>query len=990
MMQLNSRLITAIFAAVFLCSSFSVLSSDRKVIPINEIVPDTMPGSMELDVVPTPKKADLSDNVIKLGKTLLVAPDYAKMRAGRIHLLNTLGHWHNINRTEEKIDIADYESIVILGKGGIEKAAASGLKINTEILKNLPQQGYVCSVKFNKVTAKTIVILAGNNLQSDFWAIQTFRQLAFVTGKDSFVRLGTIRDWPTFEWRGNKRTQRFEGIYKANFYNASALYTAGQYDYYIDGVMREIHPIKLGRLKKPLSVEKTLADIRKAVKGFKGFRTNVVAFCILFDDVEDESVEEKDKEKYGGYYGAIQYIVKETDKILRKESPETKLFFMPQFYFSNNRDFEHGGSEMRKYGGLPAGTGIYTNGPEVNSTIIPVDSIKNFKTNLGADKDAKGLLYCPIYDVDGYEYAQPARSADLSKEVWGLIPESGSWLNKITYYAWAWNAENFDAERAEMLACREIMGIEKWQLLYDYTSSLKKMLLHKREITDREILLKEADEILKQLPGKLEKIVLLNKYNLNSRFNEHEDSQVQINSRMFGAFAVDEIVFLERAASLEEINSFRHYTVKDLIEKQLIKKEDIGYAYDFEARNNYTIPALCDGIPARIIGDVKQVAGAHNSAALSLDGEPGNYIEIPFVEAMNNPDFTLSMWLKSSDTSSYNSFLKRINPVDAKKSLRLMSAPNDGKHTNSTYGYLNFCGKKLGRERITDNKWHNVVIRSEKDAVTVFIDGISKFNGKLDLFALNNTQPVTVGLIRKSKNFTYLKKSVLIDWDHYLDISRSILKYYQKVLTEKSKNILKHASAMQVTETINVDGKLQEESWQKAPEQKGFDMGRRSRSTVFKVLYDKENLYFGLKGQFIDRRGKLYPDHIRILIDPDHSHMKAYDFVISPGEISDSGEYNLEEGRLNSKSSVSFYSQIKTDKKQGKNPPLSWKYSYSVDKNIWSLEVAINRKNTDMELSSGKVMGIRLFSQNVVWSRWLSWRGKIDPEQFGHLHLGDK
>ncbi|MFH1969276.1 MAG: sugar-binding protein, partial [Verrucomicrobiota bacterium] len=66
----------------------------------------------------------------------------------------------------------------------------------------------------------------------------------------------------------------------------------------------------------------------------------------------------------------------------------------------------------------------------------------------------------------------------------------------------------------------------------------------------------------------------------------------------------------------------------------------------------------------------------------------------------------------------------------------------------------------------------------------------------------------------------------------------------------------KVATAVRLEDAITLDGKLDEPAWQKAPEQTGFEMPLSSANrkpipkemqTSFRVLYDDNNLYFGIR-----------------------------------------------------------------------------------------------------------------------------------------------
>jgi len=105
--------------------------------------------------------------------------------------------------------------------------------------------------------------------------------------------------------------------------------------------------------------------------------------------------------------------------------------------------------------------------------------------------------------------------------------------------------------------------------------------------------------------------------------------------------------------------------------------------------------------------------------------------------------------------------------------------------------------------------------------------------------------------------------------------------------------------AIKITEKINIDARLDELAWQEAPSATSFtqrepEEGKpSSEETEIRVLYDKDNLYFGivakdsepgkiivseLKKDFTIENG----DSLQIVLDTFHDQRNAYQFVINP------------------------------------------------------------------------------------------------------------
>ncbi|NTX37475.1 carbohydrate binding family 9 domain-containing protein [Myxococcus sp. CA033] len=113
--------------------------------------------------------------------------------------------------------------------------------------------------------------------------------------------------------------------------------------------------------------------------------------------------------------------------------------------------------------------------------------------------------------------------------------------------------------------------------------------------------------------------------------------------------------------------------------------------------------------------------------------------------------------------------------------------------------------------------------------------------------------------------------------------------------------------AARATGSIQVDGKLNEDDWARAPVFDGFverypAAGRTpSEKTELRILYDGDMLYVGVVARDsepsrIDRRlgrrdSAPYSDTIHVLIDPTHDHRTAYSFSVTAGGVQSDGLY---------------------------------------------------------------------------------------------------
>ncbi len=104
---------------------------------------------------------------------------------------------------------------------------------------------------------------------------------------------------------------------------------------------------------------------------------------------------------------------------------------------------------------------------------------------------------------------------------------------------------------------------------------------------------------------------------------------------------------------------------------------------------------------------------------------------------------------------------------------------------------------------------------------------------------------------------------------------------------------------------VAVDGRLDEDTWAKAPVFDGFvqrfpDAGKApSERTELRVLYDDRNLYVAvtchdsepaLINRNLGRRDSdLYSDRVKVLLDTTHDHRTAYTFTVNAGGVQSDG-----------------------------------------------------------------------------------------------------
>ncbi|WNG43023.1 carbohydrate binding family 9 domain-containing protein [Archangium minus] len=106
---------------------------------------------------------------------------------------------------------------------------------------------------------------------------------------------------------------------------------------------------------------------------------------------------------------------------------------------------------------------------------------------------------------------------------------------------------------------------------------------------------------------------------------------------------------------------------------------------------------------------------------------------------------------------------------------------------------------------------------------------------------------------------------------------------------------------------VVVDGRLDEDTWAKAPVFDGFvqrfpDAGKApSERTELRVLHDDRNLYVAITSHDSEpallnrnlgrRDSDPYSDRVKVLVDPTHDHRTAYVFTVNAGGVQSDGLY---------------------------------------------------------------------------------------------------
>lgn len=452
-------------------------------------------GGLETAVIPTPKEADLPDRFVKFEKAAIVCPaDYP--HAMPVRQLEEL-------LSAETVEVGDWESagqadlVVLVGDGKRNRLVAEVLEsLESEASKakvslslddakqaTIGHEGYVLYSGWYAAKGVSVVVLAGNSPAGDFWAVQTLRQLLVTQQKpkaqaaNRYVRQARIADWPSFEFRGNKRPRLWEYRYKANFgWSFDPQMTKGKWADHFRPHGSWIHHVsRLDATEDCMDLlvnGGTYTDSKGKQRTARGAKTAYERGCRLFTlkyDDTGRAMTEATKAKFGDDYFAAQcHFLRGMHKRIKALNTANRVYFLPQAYWCNAYDFDEYVTKLRAAGGLPDEMALTFCGIEVTSQRITEQSVREYMEAFGLTK-TKALIYDNL-GRGGDLFAVYGRDSSLRKYLSGIFPERGTPFTRITVYDYLWNPEAYDPERSLKLACRELVGGDPtgYRKLYDF------------------------------------------------------------------------------------------------------------------------------------------------------------------------------------------------------------------------------------------------------------------------------------------------------------------------------------------------------------------------------------------------------------------------------------------------------------------------------------------------------------------------------------------
>jgi hypothetical protein len=179
----------------------------------------------------------------------------------------------------------------------------------------------------------------------------------------------------------------------------------------------------------------------------------------------------------------------------------------------------------------------------------------------------------------------------------------------------------------------------------------------------------------------------------------------------------------------------------------------IGH-WDFEEDSGAVVKDVSGhGLDGSIQGQVAR-AGGLRGKALFLDG--ATRAVVPFKSVLNQKQFTLISWVKSSERIEWQTFLSRQVPAGHPINYRLQISGMDGTKWNfaphrAIMGYWNpdpspDSGNVIGTTDVSEGRWHQVAGTFDGAYMKIYVDGKLEGTHHQDIPpTANDTEPLTLG-----------------------------------------------------------------------------------------------------------------------------------------------------------------------------------------------------------------------------------------------------
>ncbi len=947
--------------------------------PIGEVVPDLMPGDLELAVIPTPRVERGQPVVIPLPPPVAVIGGLADLRAGRQQLADLVRG----ELLEADTVPAECLTVLVLGRrdSPAVRRCAESLPAVAQCVAELPagDEAYALIVGTAGADQPAVVCLVGDTPQARFWGLQSLRQLCWREGDTVYAREVEIVDWPAFALRGCKRAQVWEHALKANFrYSVLGGGRNPLVDVDLDGFGRHfmdqwMPDLLLGRELD--DSEAKMAEMEQQVRGF--FERGATGICLHLDDQPMAMTPETAARHGGSYEAAVVAMVRRLYAVARAAQPDALVTFIPQPYWTASRYPDYAAA-LLKAGGLPDEVGLFLCGPEVTSPAIPPDDLARYRESFRLT-GTKALIYDNYLRSNCFR-AIEARPAALAEQLLGVSTETGSATSRITRLDWAWNPAAYDEERSLRLACRELGGLRHQAEVYRAVSLAEGRLPERYD--DQEEALAAWRSGTAELTELLPKLAALrDQGGLTGRVSLPRWTEVLTDHPLDGA--LDELVLFSRALGTDELSALRERGSRQAVEAGEVKRDGLVAAWLFD-QDGATAPWQGRLPDVKVVGGdgLRWVDGRYGRA-VRMPGQ-GSYLEVPPAAELDLARFTLAAWVKPRRTGRFQIIARKAAPASG-RNYSLIIAP-DGRPYVDIYPQPG----PEARTPVVDEAWHHLAACCDGTQVTLWIDGKLEGTTRLAKPLAAGAGPLHLGAMPAAapglpRGFAY-------------DLVDHLRRENQGVITEEATDeILTHAFrfATAARATAVIDGDLTDACWRSAPEQSGVNVAHNGTQAAdqwqggFRVAYDEATLYLAVWSRDGAAGRHQAPDRLKtmltnglsdsrctVLLDPGRTRRRAMVFALD-----DAGEAR-----------DALYDSSSAAAPQGEAWESGWRHAVKVAGDGWAAEAAIPLAALGRTPAAGEVWGLNLWlwkpgTPALIWSNKIWWWGYLDVRQAGNVRF---
>ena len=985
---LCSRYVKGLAAALVLLVAEGAAAASPPLLPLSRVVPDVMPGDLELTVIPHPREQELGDRLLDVGTSvLLIVPEPDALRAGYQQLQLLFADPAAVSPSVTwPEDVGTTRTLVVVGGERDEAVNKGAAVVGTDLARVRATiarpEGYVLQAGRAGDGTSQLILIVGTTPQARFWGIQSLRQLTFRRDDGRvFVRSAAVFDWPAFELRGCKRAQLWEHAVKANFrYSTMGGASIPLADVDRDGFaahfMTEWIPdVQLGRELD--CSERTVAELEQSVRSLLAH--GATGICLHQDDQPMKLAADTAERFDDDYEAAMAWLVRRLHEVVRKQNATARVFLIVQPYWTSTR-YELFARALQAGDGVPADIGLILCGPEVTSFALPPDDIRRYREAFGLTQ-TKAIVYDNYLRSNCFR-AIDRRPASLSNQLYGVSTETGSASSRITRLDWAWNPGAYDEERSLMLACREIGGLQAWPDLYAAVH-LAEGRLPLRYDSQEEALARWADGAA-ELQRRLADLAasparIAGRIRLPAPKVRHTKHQVR--------GALDDLALFRRALTAKQLDAIREVGVAGATADGGVPPDALVAHWPFDDK-----PADADlsgglgggGVKNR--ADLATVPGRVDNA-IRFVGD-GALIEVPARDDLELAAFTICCWTRVMDTGNYQVIMRKAGP-DRSRNYSLIISRDGGTPYTDIYPVPG-AGAKT---RVVDGEWHFLAATCDGRTSRMYVDGRKEGETPTSRPLVRGAGPLHIGAMPLPEPESMPRGFAYDILEHLRTEAKAVRD--EEATPAVLANAFMFARAVRAPRPPVIDGSTDETAWTVVPPVGDFAVAHNGeiaplpKQSTFRVCYDDLHLYVAVESldpdmpgeESLDRQGMILNDglvgsRVKLLLDPGRTRRQCYEFAVDRNGT-------LRDGWVRCDSDAA---------PQGRAFDSGARHAVAARAGGWRLEMAVPLASLGGGPKPGDVWGLNVWVRKhrippLIWSNKIWWWGFLDVSQAGNLRF---